>query len=343
MFRFGASEWLPALLLIPALVLLFWHAALRRRRALERFAEASLVEKLTASVSRPARRVKAALTVAALTLALTALARPQFGTRVETVRSVGQDIVIAVDLSQSMLAEDVAPNRLERARLAILRLMRQLDGDRIGLVAFAGDAFVQSPLTVDYSAAALFLGAMTPDIVPVQGTDLGAALRVSLDALEEAREARVLVLVTDGEDHEESFDAEVAAATEAGVRIHTVGIGSAEGVPIPELDERGRQQGFLRDEDGTVVTTRLDEETLSRIARATGGSYVRAGAGGTAFDDLVDDIAGASGEALDAQEITQFEEQYQIFLGLALVLLLVEGSIPARRRTSEAWLGRFDP
>jgi Ca-activated chloride channel family protein len=324
MFRFGASEWLPALLLVPALALLFWYAARSRRRALERFAEAPLVEKLTASVSLPARRVKSALTLVALTLALTALARPQFGTRVQTVRSVGQDIVIAVDLSQSMLAEDVAPR------------------DRIGLVAFAGDAFVQSPLTVDYSAAALFLGAMEPDIMPVQGTDLGAALRVSLEALEDAREARVLVVVTDGEDHEESFDAEVAAAVQAGVRIHTVGIGSAEGVPIPEFDEAGRRQGFLRDEDGTVVTTRLDEETLRRIAGATGGSYVRAGSGGTAFDDLVDDIAGADGEALDAQEITQFEEQYQVFLGLALLLLLAEGSIPVRRRTREAWSGRFE-
>jgi Ca-activated chloride channel family protein len=342
MFRFGASQWLPALLLVPALVGMFFYAARSRRRALSLFGEAPLVGKLTASVSRTARRVKASLVIAAVTLALLALARPQFGTRIETVRSVGQDIVIAVDLSQSMLAEDVAPNRLERARLAILRLMSQLDGDRIGLVAFAGDAFVQSPLTVDYSAAALFLGAMQPDIMPVPGTDLGAALGVSLDALEEAREARVLIVVTDGEDHEELFAAELERAIEHSVRIHTVGIGSVEGVPIPQFDAQGRQQGFLRDEDDVVVTTRLDEETLRAVASATGGEYVRVGAGSTAFEDLVDEIAGADGEALDAQQITQFQEQYQIFLGLALFLLLAESLISDRTKSREAWWGRFE-
>lgn len=341
MFRFAASEWLWALFVIPLLALAFGYSASRRRRALARFADAPLVRKLTASVSTEARRVKAALTLAAVAMALVALARPQFGTRVETVRAVGQDIMIAVDLSQSMLAEDVAPNRLERARLAILRLMRQLDGDRIGLVAFAGDAFVQSPLTIDYSAAALFLGAMEPDLVPVPGTDLGVALRVSLDALAEARESRVLVVVTDGEDHEDTFDAEIQRARAAGVRIHMVGIGSPDGVPIPEYDAEGQRRGFLRDEEGNVVTTRLDEATLQRIARETGGRYVQAAAGGTAFDDLIDEIARAEGEELDDQEITQFEEQYQIFLGLALLLLLIEIAVPDRRRTREAWLGRF--
>ncbi len=341
MFRFAASQWLLALVLVPLLALGFGYAARRRRRALAQFADLPLVEKLTATVSRNARRVKAVLMVTAVALALLALARPQFGTRVETVRAVGQDILIAVDLSQSMLAEDVAPNRLERARLAILRLMRQLDGDRIGLVAFAGDAFVQSPLTIDYSAASLFLSAMEPDLVPVQGTDLGVALRVSLDALEEARESRVLVVVTDGEDHEETFDAEIQRAVDSGVRIHMVGIGSREGVPIPVFGADGQREGFLRDEEGAVVTTRLDEATLQRIASETGGRYVQAAAGGTAFDDLIDEIAAADGEALDDQQITQFEEQYQIFLGLALLLLLLEVALPDRRRAPEAWLGRF--
>lgn len=341
MFRFATPEWLWALLVLPLLALAFVYAARSRRRALARFAEAPLIGKLTESVSPGARRLKAALTLTAVGLALLALARPQFGTRVETVRAVGQDIMIAVDLSRSMLAEDVAPNRLERARLAILRLMGQLDGDRIGLVAFAGDAFVQSPLTIDYSAASLFLGAMEPDLVPVAGTDLGVALRVSLDALAEARESRVLVVVTDGEDHEETFEAEIQRARESGVRIHMVGIGSPEGVPIPEYDAEGQRQGFLRDEEGNVVTTRLDEATLQRIATETGGRYVHAATSSSAFDDLIDEIARADGEALDDQQITQFEEQYQIFLGLALLLLLIEVAVPDRRRTEEAWLGRF--
>jgi Ca-activated chloride channel family protein len=241
-----------------------------------------------------------------------------------------------------MLAEDVTPNRLDRARLAILRLIGNLDGDRVGLIAFAGDAFVQSPLTVDYTAAAMFLNAMEPEMMPVQGTDLGEALRVSLDAMEEgAREDRILVLVTDGEDHEGQVEAQLQRAIEAEVQIHTVGIGSSDGVPIPEASGGGNPPGFLRDDEGNVVTTRLDEATLRQVAEATGGRFVRVTPGGRAFEDLVDEIARGEGEELDAREITQFEEQYQIFLGLALVLLMAEALIPERRRTDEDWGGRF--
>ncbi|MDA0327969.1 MAG: VWA domain-containing protein [Gemmatimonadetes bacterium] len=343
MFRFADIAWLWALGLVPMLVALMWVAARSRRRALDRFGESELVKKLTDSVDGPARRWKAVLQVVTVALMAVALARPQFGNRLETVRSVGQDIVVAVDLSQSMLAEDVAPNRLERARLAILRLMRQLDGDRIGLVAFAADAFVQSPLTVDYSAAGMFLNAMHPELMPVQGTDLGAAMRVSLDALEQgARDARVLVLVTDGEDHEDDFGAQMQRAVEGGVQVYLVGIGSTEGVPIPVFDDAGQRQGFLRDEDGSVVTTRLAEETLQRLVRDAGATYVRAGAGGTAFDDLVDEIARGQGEEIDSLQVTRFEEQYQIFLGLALVMLLAEALMSDRRKHKRIWSGRFE-
>lgn len=343
MFRFNDSIWLGSLALAPVLVALMWAASRGRQRALERFGDSDLVRRLTASVSLPARRWKAALQVSAIGLLAIALARPQFGTRVETVRSVGQDIVVAVDLSQSMLAEDVSPNRLERARLSVFRLMRQLDGDRIGLVAFAADAFIQSPLTIDYSAAGMFLNAMHPDLMPVQGTDLGAAMRASLDALEQgARDARVLVLVTDGEDHEDDFGDQMRRAVESGVKVYLVGIGSTEGVPIPDFDDAGQRRGFLRDEDGSVVTTRLAEETLQRIVREAGATYVRAGAGGTAFDDLVDEIAQGQGEEIDAMRVTQFEEQYQIFLGLALLMLMVEALVSERRREDLVWSGRFE-
>lgn len=344
MFRFGDATWLGALLLVPTLVALHALTGARRRAALERFGEHELVQKLTESVSLAARRWKAALQVLAVGFLVVALARPQFGTRVETVRSMGQDIVVAVDLSRSMLAEDVSPSRLERARLAILRLMSRLRGDRIGLVAFAADAFVQSPLTTDYSAAGMFLRAMHPDIMPLQGTDLGAALRISLDALAEGtRESRVIVVVTDGEDHESTYEDELERVRAEGVQLHVVGIGSTEGVPIPVYDEQGRRQGFLRDEDGSVVTTRLEERTLQRLAQETGGTYVRAGAGGTAFEDLVDRIAsGGGGEAVEERQVTRFEEQFQVFLGAALLLLMAEWLIPDRRRTRAAWAGRIE-
>ncbi len=256
---------------------------------------------------------------------------------------MGQDVVVALDLSQSMLAEDVSPSRLERARLAVFRLMEKLDGDRIGLVAFAADAFVQSPLTTDYGAAAMFLNAMRPEIMPVQGTDLGAALRVSLDALEQGgRESRVLVVVSDGEDHETDYEDALGRIAELGVELHVVGIGSSEGVPIPVFDERGEREGFLRDEDGSVVTTSVDEATLQRLVQAGGGRFVRAGAGGTAFDELVDRIASGEGEELEAREITRFEEQYQIFLGLAILLLLLDLLWSDRRKVEVAWAGRFE-
>lgn len=343
MFRFADPRWLWALGLLPVLVLLAWTAARSRRRALERFADAELVRKLTDSVSLAARRWKTALRLLAFGLLCVALARPQFGSRMETVRSRGQDIVVALDLSRSMLAEDVAPNRLERARLAVLRLMRQLDGDRIGLVGFAADAFVQSPLTIDYGASAMFLDAMRPDLMPVQGTDLGAALRVSLDALEEGgRDARVLVVVTDGEDHEDDFGEALQRVVEAGVDVYLVGVGSPDGAPIPVYAADGTREGFFRDEDGNVVTTRLAEGTFQRIVEGAGATYVRAGVGGTAFDELVDDIARGTGEEMDAMQITQFEERYQIFLALAVLLLVADVLISDRRKTEERWTGRFE-
>lgn len=330
MFRFASPEWFLALALLPLLVAGFWFAARRRRILLERFGEAELIQRLTSTLNLPARRWKSVLLVIATGLLVISLARPQFGTRVETVRRLGQDIVVAVDLSLSMRAEDISPNRLEAARLAILRLIRNLDGDRIGLVAFAGDAFIQSPLTADYSAAALFLNAMDPEMMPVQGTNLGEALRLSLDALDQgARDDRILVLVTDGEDHEGEVDPQLQRAIDSGIRIHTVGLGSAEGVPIPTGPA---EAGFLRDDEGNVVTTRLDEGILQDLASATGGRYVRVAAGVTAFSDLVDDIAAGEGEEAESREITQFEEQFPIFLGLALVLLLVEFLLTEGRR-----------
>lgn len=342
MFRFGFTEALFALLLIPLLAVFLWFALRQRRKALQRFGETELVRKLAATVSRRGLITKRTVQVVAVLLLIVALARPQFGTRVETVRREGQDIVVALDVSNSMLAEDIAPNRLERAKLAVARLIDRLEGDRIGLVAFAGDAFVQSPLTVDYAAARLFLNAMEPDLVPIQGTNLGAALDVSLGAFDERdRQHRVLIVITDGEDHEGAIDEAVARAAESGIRIHAVGIGSPNGVPIPDFDERGRRRGFKRDAEGNVVTTRLEEATLRRIADETGGGYTRVTARGTELYALADEIAGMEGREIEAQQLTQYEEQYQIFLGLALALLLAEILISERRRPAAEWRGRF--
>ena len=342
MFRFASLELLFGLLLVPALAAFFVAAAGARRRALERFGDLDLVRKLSASVSPRGRAAKAGLLLVAVAFLVLALARPQFGTRIETVRSQGQDVVVALDVSLSMLAEDVAPNRLDRARLEIMRILRRLDGDRIGLVAFAGSAFVQAPLTVDYGAAAMFLNAMDPGLISLQGTNLGEALTVALDAFEEGTpDHRVLVIVTDGEDHEGEIEGALERAAEEDVRIHTVGIGSLEGVPIPEIDDRGVRTGFKRDEEGNVVTTRLDRATLERVAERTGGRYFGAAATGTNLDPLIEEITGGDGRELEAREVTRFDEQFQIFLGAGLLLLLVEAIVPDRRRKRETWAGRF--
>ncbi len=333
---------LVAYVLVPALVALVWWTHHRTRRALEQFGDRALLERLTATVSRRGRLVKTVLVITAVALMATALGRPQFGSRVETVRREGQDIVVALDLSASMIAEDIAPNRIDKAKLAIAELIERLNGDRVGLVAFAGDAFVQSPLTVDYGAATLFLNAMHPNIMSLQGTNLGQAISVALEAFTETdRRHRILVIITDGEDHEEALDDAIQRAVSEGVRIFTVGIGSPEGVPIPEIDATGRAQGFKRDREGAVVTTRLDEAILQDLAARTGGTYYRASAAGTELSLLAEEVTGGPGQEFESEQITVFDEQFQIFLGAALLLLLAEVLIPDRRRVQDGWTGRF--
>tara|TARA_B110000116_G_scaffold152654_1_gene131989 strand:- start:615 stop:1622 length:1008 start_codon:yes stop_codon:yes gene_type:complete len=331
-----------AYLLVPALVALVWWARARKQRDMERLADRDLLDRLTASVSRRGQLAKTILVVAAVGLLVTALARPQFGSRVETVRREGRDVLIALDLSVSMVAEDMAPNRLEKAKFAIADLIDQLDGDRVGLVAFAGEAFVQSPLTLDYGAARLFLNAMEPDMMSVQGTNLGQAIAVALDAFAATeRRHRVLVVITDGEDHEGEVDDAITRATDEGVVIYTVGIGSTDGVPIPDFDAAGQAQGFKRDDDGAVVTTRLDEATLMTLAERTGGTYYRASPGGTELAVLSEELAGGEGREFESEQVTLFDEQYQLFLGLALVLLVSDVLVSDRRRVHVGWTGRF--
>lgn len=342
MFRFGFVTALFGLALVPLAAALMWYGAVSRRRALSRFGDLALVRQLSRTVNHRARAWKAVLLLGVLALAVVALARPQFGSRVETVRREGMDIVVALDLSTSMLAEDIAPNRLQRSKLEIQRLIERLEGDRIGLIAFAGQAFVQSPLTSDYAAARLFLNAMDTELIPVQGTDLGAALQLALDAFSDAPvEERIIIVVTDGEDHEGGVDAAVERAMEAGVIIHTVGVGSTDGVPIPDFDARGVRRGFKRDDEGAVVTTRLDETTLSRIARETGGRMFRSTPEASELTALIDEIAALGGREIEAREVTQFEEQFQIFLGAAILLLFLEGLWTDRKRAIRVWTGRF--
>lgn len=341
MFQFADTALLFSWIAIPAVLLLLWLSGRARRRAIDALGDRTVVERLMRSVNGAGRRWRSVMIVLALTLAVTALARPQFGSRVETVQREGQDIVIAMDVSASMLAEDLTPNRLERARFAVNGLIDRLRGDRIAIVAFAGEAFVQSPLTVDYAAAKMFLNSISPDIIPVPGTNLAEAMDVSLGAFaQDVQQHRILILITDGEDHEGDFQERIDAAQEAGVTVYTVGLGSTAGVPIPTFDAAGRRTGFKRDRNGNVVTTRLDEETLRQIAGGTGGRYIHA-VTGDELNALAGEIEQMEGREFEARQVTQFEEQYQIFLGLALALLIAEVLVPDRKKSRHEWTGRF--
>jgi Ca-activated chloride channel homolog len=343
MFRFAYINFLYLLVLVPALIAFFIYAFRRKRKALALFGNLDLVKLLSASVSRKRQVWKAGVLVAAVLFLVIALARPQFGTKMKTVKREGQDIVVALDVSLSMMAEDIKPNRLEKARHEISTMIDKFQGDRVGLVAFAGKAFVQCPLTLDYGAAKMFLDAMEPGLIPTPGTAVGEAITRSVSCFSaQERKHKILILITDGEDHVgEPLEAAKTAAKE-GVVIYTVGIGSLEGVPIPVTDERGFSTGFKKNREGGVVMTKLDELTLEKIALETGGKYYRATPGEAELNRIYDDILKMEKKSLSSKQFEQYEERFQWLVGIALFLLALEVLIPERRRVKKAWIGRFE-
>ncbi len=342
--RTGRPDALWLLWLGPTLLLFYVYAFRTRARLLGRFASREMLPALIAGVSRPRRRLKAVLVLVAVLALVASLAQPRWGFVWEEVRREGVDIVVALDVSDSMLVLDAEAggelSRLERARREIADLLQRLEGDRIALVAFAGSAFLELPLTLDYSAATLFLEAMEPDLIPVKGTAIGEALRVSLEAFDRvaqtgSRKSRAIILITDGEDHLGEAQDVAEAAAEAGVRIFAIGIGRDEGAPIPR--EGG---GFRTDRRGEIVLSRLDEAALQRIALTTGGRYVRSVTGDV---DLEQIYAQGIKAQLEDQELgssrqQRWEERFQWLLVIALAALMLEpliGERLARRGAGE--------
>ena len=330
--RFAASGYLWLLLTLPILAALFVLLFRRRRRALERFGDLGLIERLSGSASTEKRVIKAALVVAASLFLVLALARPQWGTSLETITRRGVDVIVAVDTSLSMLAEDVKPNRLAQARAAIASMIGMLRGDRVGIVAFAGTAYVACPLTLDYAAASMFVDVLDTDLLPVQGTAIARAIRVATEAFgSEDRRYRVLILITDGEDHEGDVEAAARAAAEEGVVIFTVGIGSPTGEPIPLRNARGEVTGYKDDREKRTVTSRLGESALESIAVTTGGRYYRSTAEGIELERLYEEIAVMDQRTLSARLQTAYEERYTIPLALAIALLGLEAALGERK------------
>ena len=332
-FQFGnaTSFWL--LGVVPVLVVFLVWAFRARRRALERFAAQPLVDRLANSIRPVARRWNAVLVVAVVLFAALAMAQPRWGFEWREVKHKGVDVMVLFDVSKSMLTEDVRPNRLTQAKYAVQDLLGKLRGDRIGLIAFAGTAFVQCPLTVDYEAFRLTLKDADTRIIPRGGTAIVVAIRTALKAFEasEGRD-RAIVLITDGE--ETDGDALTAAdeAAKAGVKIYAIGVGTAEGELIP-VREEGKPMDFLKDREGKVVKSRLDEETLKQLALKTGGIYVRSAAGDFGIDTIYDKgIAQLQRKEYEARLQKQYFERFQWPLGMAFALLALESFVSDRRK-----------
>ena len=301
-----------------------------------------MMSMLARSTRRKRQIWKAVLLIATAAFMLIALLRPQIGTRLEEVTREGLDIIIALDLSTSMLAEDIKPNRLTKAKHEIEGLIDRLQGDRIGLVAFAGASIVQCPLTLDYGAAKIFLDIMDTDLIPRPGTAIGAAIKTAMGAFnEKERKFKVLIVITDGEDQEENAQQLAEDAAKEGIIIYTVGIGSREGVPIP-LRQGLVQSGFKKDNQGQVVISKLDEVTLEKIALATNGKYYRATSGEEELDKIYNEIMGMEKKEFGSLRFTQFEDRFQYLLFIALLLLIIEYFLPERQEVVREWKGRFE-
>jgi Ca-activated chloride channel family protein len=335
-----AHLWMLNLLwLLPLAAVTLIIQSRKKKRALEAFADPHLLQRLTVLDHRGRRFIKALLLLLALGLMLFALAGPRWGSHYEEVSQKGVDIMLLIDVSPSMLVEDIAPNRLERARREILDFIRVVQGDRVGLVAFSGAAFIQCPLTLDYAALEMFLGALQPDLIPVPGTDLGAAIDMGVSAFDDQSATdKVILLITDGEDNEKrGFDAARQAAAK-GIKIFVFGIGDVGGGPIPETDGGG---GFKKDSQGKLILSKLEEDGLREIAAQTGGTYVRSVAGDLDLDILYFDGIKSRTQAreLKSGKIKVYEERFPLFVLAAFLTLLIEGFIAGKLR-SKAPAGR---
>ncbi len=331
MLRFAHPEYLYALLILPLLISIYIWSRQARKRSLRKLGNPELMQQLMPATGKYKRRIKFGLLLLALALLIMALANPQIGTKLETVKREGVDIMIALDVSNSMLAEDFKPNRLENAKRQISLMLDHLENDRIGIVVFAGTSFLQLPLTTDYSAARLFLSAIDTDIVSVQGTAIGSAIRMSMQSFVQGeRKYKVIVVISDGENFEDdALDAAKEAAA-AGIAIHTIGMGSPQGVPIP-VYQKGTQTGFKKDAEGNVVITRLDEVLLQRIADTAKGKYIRAGVRQDELNTIFIQIEGMEKKQIAAKMYTEFEDRFQIPLLAALILLLMEFFLSERK------------
>ena len=313
-------------------IFVFWALA-RKKRLLKIFGDLPLIMKNAPYISFGRQRSKALLLLLGLVFVSLALARLQFGTHLELLKREGIDVIVAFDVSNSMLAQDMKPSRLHKARQELQGIIDRLQGDRVGLVAFAGEAFAQCPLTLDYAAARFLLDAMDHTSVSVQGTSLTAAIETATAMFDQQqRKHKVLLLLTDGEDHQPGAVATAEEARKQGIKIYAVGIGNPAGEPIPIIDRKGNQVGYKKDENGEVIVSRLNEEVLEKIVLATGGKYYHATAGEMELDRIFDEISKLERKELEGTLVTRYDDRFQWPLLFALFLIVGEFFLSERKR-----------
>ena len=314
------------ILLIPLMYIAYWLMRRWRKRRIARFGDPDLVSSLAPLVPRRKGWLKLTLISLALLFFAIGMARPQLGAILKEKQVRGAEIMVVLDVSNSMLAEDYSPNRLERAKLAISKLVDELQGDRIGLIIFAGESFVQLPVTSDYVSAKIFLSSITTESVPVQGTAMGEAIRTAIKSFtSESENSRAIILITDGENHEDDPVAAARDAVDMGARVFCIGVGSPEGKPIPVDGE------LLKDKDGNIVVTRLDEATLKEVASAGKGLYVRAGNTEFGLNPVIDEIRSLDEKDFQSVVFEEYDEQYMYFFAIALIFMLIEFMISDTR------------
>lgn len=341
--RFEHPEYLYGLAVIPLLILIYILIRVRQNRNFKRFATLSMRSYLMPMYSNGRRNFRFVLLLLLVSSLILALANLQSGSKMEEVKREGIDLYLALDVSNSMNAQDIVPSRLDRSKQAINKLIGDMKGDRIGVIVFADKAFVQLPITTDYPAARMFLSTVSTKSVASQGTAIGEAIRLAMKSFADNENSKAIVIISDGEDHENESAIKAAQdAAKKGIRIYTIGMGLPDGAPIPELNGAGQQIGYRKDRQGNTVITRLDENMLKRIANAGNGIYVRASNSNVGLERIYSDIDKMDKSEIETKAFTDYEDQFQWFVGAAVLFLLLLIFVSSGKKGWESRFNFFD-
>lgn len=342
MFKFEHPEFLNILWILPFMVVIYMLYLRWKKRTSKKLGDDQVIKLLMPFRSSWRGHFKFFLNLLIIASLIIAIANPQIGSQLEKVKRKGIDIVIALDVSNSMLAQDIKPSRLERAKQSINRLIDDLENDRIGLVVFAGKAYTQLPITTDYAAAKLMLSTVSPDLVPVQGTSISKAVEMATTAFNVEKSGRAIIIITDGETHDDAALEKVTEASEKGIRTFTIGLGLAEGAPIP-IYRDGQMIGFKKDRSGSTIITRLDETMLQQLAEAGKGIYVRASNSQVGLNRIFDEIKRLEQNTYDVKSYSDYEDRFQYFIAIALILMFINLIINERKSRLANKLSLLNP